>query len=90
MNIKNIQTSIKKFFIEHTSEVFRKALKEFLRIGLLAGIGIMTEGIYSGNVDFKLVIGGSALAIVKAIDKYIHEQGILKDNASMTLGLTRF
>lgn len=90
MNIKNILTSINKFFIDHTSEVFRKALKEFLRIGLIAGIGVITEGIVSGSLDLKLIVGASALAIIKAVDKYLHEQGILTDNASLTLGLTRF
>jgi len=85
-----MKEKIKQFFLAHTSESFRKAIKEFERIGLLAGIGILTEGVLSGNVDVKLVIGGSALAIIKAIDKYIHSQGVLEENASKAKGLTRF
>lgn len=88
--MKKILEKIKEFFLAHTSESFRKALKEFARLGLLTGIGILTEGVLSGNVDYKLVIVGSAVAVVKAIDKYIHEQGVLEGNASKTLGLTRF
>lgn len=90
MIIKNILESIKKFFIDHTSEVFRKALKEFFRIGLIAGIAVLIQGFYAGNIDLKVVAVAMATAIVKAIDKYLHEQGILEGDASKTLGLTRF
>lgn len=90
MNIKNLLESVKKFVLDHTSEPFRKAVKEFLRIGLIAGVAVLLQGFYAGNIDFKAVLVATVTAIVKAIDKYLHEQGILEGDPSKTLGLTRF
>lgn len=90
MIIKNILKSIKKFWLDNTSEVFRKALKEFARISLIAGVAVAVQGFYAGNIDSKVIVVAMVTAFVKAIDKYLHEQGVLEEDASKTLGLTRF
>ena len=57
------------------SSQFVEALKEFLRTGILAAIPVIIDGIMAGALDFRLVVITAAVAVLRAVDKYLHEIG---------------
>jgi len=74
-----------------------EAVKEFLRIILLAIIPITIEGLINGEVNLQLIGITGAIAGLKFIDKYLHETGKNiekksrnKKTSPFTKGLTRF
>ena len=57
------------------SAQFVEALKEFIRTGILAAIPVIIDGILVGAVDLRLVVITAAVALLRAVDKYLHEVG---------------
>lgn len=72
------------------SKPFIDAIKEFFRIVLLAVIPVAIAQLQNGGIDFKALGIIVAIAVLKAIDELLHEQGKLKEDKNLTLGLTRF
>ena len=66
------------------SESVKKAIKEALRIVILAIIPIIIDGINQGEVNYILVISAGVIALLRFIDKLLHETGIAEK------GITRF
>ena len=66
------------------------AIKEFLRIVALAVVPALIVVLENGEVSAKAIILVLVVAILKAIDEFLHEKGKLEENASLTKGLTRF
>jgi hypothetical protein len=60
-------------------EAILLGFKEFLRIVLLAAIPVVIAGIEQGNLDYRLVASAVAIAILKAIDRGIHEYGVMEE-----------
>ena len=67
-----------------------EGLTELGRIALIAIIPIMIDGLLKGIIDWRLIGISALIAVLKAIDKFLHKLGVQEDNDSLTLGLTRF
>jgi hypothetical protein len=67
-----------------------EALKEAGRIAMLAILPVAIEQFSAGKFDWRVIASVAGLAVLKAVDKYIHLTGKLDDNAQMTKGLTQF
>jgi hypothetical protein len=67
-----------------------EALKEFGRIALLAVIPMLIDQLSSGVIQWKAILVVGAIAVLKAVDKFIHLKGKVEDNATLTRGLTQF
>jgi len=55
-----------------------EAVKELLRIAILASAAVLVDGLQKGHVDWKLVGVSALIAVIKAIDKYFHKSGVEK------------
>lgn len=53
-----------------------EGLKELLRTGVLAAIPVLIDGLTKGVVDFRLAGIAFAIAILRAIDKLLHEADV--------------
>ncbi len=67
-----------------------EALKEAGRIVLIAIIPLMIDGLTRDAIDWRGIGVVGAITLLRAIDKFLHIEGKLEDNASLTGGLTRF
>lgn len=71
-------------------EVFnlKETIKEFTlelsRIALVAVLPILITSVESGNVDYKIIATVAVVAVLKAVDRALHESGVAEK------GLTRF
>lgn len=74
---------------EHLPSIL-KGIKEFLRIGLISVLPVLIYQLENGSVDYKLLSVIGIVAILKAIDRTLHERGVETGNESLTKGLTRF
>jgi len=74
---------MKKFLISLWDSVDDFVL-EAGRVILLSAIPIIAEAILSGSLDLQLVGGALVLAALRALDRWLHEKGILEK------GLTQF
>lgn len=66
------------------NESLKKAIKEALRIVVIAIIPIIIDGINKGEISPLLVGSAAAIALLRFIDKLLHETGIAEK------GITRF
>lgn len=57
---------------------------ELSRIALVAILPVLIASLENGDVDFKVLGVIAAIAVLKAIDRALHESGLAKK------GLTRF
>lgn len=62
----------------------KEAVKEALRVVVLAIIPVIIDSLSKGEVDVKLVVTVGVVALLRFIDSWLHETGKAK------LGLTRF
>jgi hypothetical protein len=60
------------------SKPLLEAIKEGLRVAILAALGVLTEALASGQLNWKLTGIAAAVASLKALDKYIHEDKDIK------------
>lgn len=67
-----------------------KGVKEFLRIGLIAILPVLIYQIENNSVDYKMITVLGIVAILKAVDKTLHERGKELGNENLTKGLVRF
>lgn len=70
--------------------VLIEAVKELLRVALLAAIPVLADGLVAGEVDWRLVVISGIVAFLRASDKLLHEWGKQEDNKIMMKGLTGF
>lgn len=50
-----------------------EGLKELARIALIAVVPILISGLEAGKLDWKLVLVSGVIAILKAVDKFVHK-----------------
>lgn len=50
-----------------------EAVKELLRVGVLAIIPVVITGLEGGVIDWKAVAIVGCVAVLKAIDKFVHK-----------------
>ena len=81
------------------SDPLKEAIKELLRVMVLAVLPIILTGLNQTNgqvnIDWKVVGVVAIIAGLKFLDKWLHEKGVeLKDKGnwdnSLIKGLTRF
>ena len=72
------------------SNSLKEAIKEFGRIVVLAVVPVLIAGLEGSGVSFKTVAIVGALALLRAIDRYLHKVGKEKGSDKLSLGLTRF
>lgn len=73
------------------SEPLQEAIKEMLRVIVLAIIPVVILQVTNNSYDFKAVAVVAVIAGLRFIDKFLHEVGKAKEGDShLTKGLTRF
>lgn len=70
-------------------EQFISALKEGLRVVILAVIPVLVLGLESGNLDVKAVSIVGIIAGLRFVDKFLHEKGKEEKNEVLKRGLTQ-
>ena len=71
-------------------ELILEGLKEFLRIGVLAVIPVIISQLEAQKFDWKVVVIVFVVAILKAIDRSIHEVGRKVGNENLEKSILRF
>ena len=72
------------------NDELKEAVKEALRVCLIAVIPIAIDGLGSGEFNLRAIMIVALIAALKCLDKYLHEAGKTDGNESLTKGLTRF
>lgn len=67
-----------------------EGLKEMARVAILAVLPVAIEQLGSGGVDGKTLLIIAGVAVLRFIDKVLHETGKIDENPSLSAGLTRF
>lgn len=67
-----------------------EASKEALRVVLLSIIPVLVTQLELGKVDYKVLSIVGLLALLRWLDKFLHEVGKTKEGSRLTKGLTRF
>ena len=62
------------------SKALVEATKEFGRIVLLAAVPVVATALESGSLFTKAMLVALAVAVLRAIDSYIHERKDIKVN----------
>lgn len=85
---------IKKLIAKIPWTAVKEGGKEALRIVVIAVLPVFYAGLNVDtgevNLNWKLILVVAVVAILKLIDKTIHEVGKTLDNESLIKGLTRF
>lgn len=69
---------------------FTEALKEGLRVIFLAIIPIVIVQVETGVFDYRILLVTGALALLRFIDKALHEVGKTKEDDVLKRGITGF
>lgn len=67
-----------------------EALKEGARIVLIAIIPLIIVGLEKGSLDWKSIGVVAFITALRTIDKFLHIEGKVENNAKLIGGLTRF
>lgn len=62
----------------------KEFLLELLRISLIAALPVIIASLEHGNLDLKVLAVAVALAVLRAVDRALHESGVAEK------GITRF
>ena len=72
------------------TKAFLEGLKEVLRVAVIASIPVVIDGLSKGALSWQLMGTAAAIAILKALDKMLHEYGKETGSDGLTKGLVRF
>lgn len=67
-----------------------EASKEALRVVVLSIIPVLITQVELGVLDYKVLSIVGLLALLRWLDKFLHEVGKTKEDSPLTKGLTRF
>lgn len=67
-----------------------EAVKEGLRVVAIAVIPVVIVMIENGSMDYKTVSVVAVVALLRAVDKFLHETGKEAGDSSLIKGITRF
>jgi len=81
---------IKINFEEARVKALVEAFKELARIFALATIPLVIDAINKQTFDWRLIVGTGVVAVLRAINEYIHVYGKETKNPLLEPGLTRF
>lgn len=68
----------------------KEALKELARVLVLAVISVAIDFLSRGSVNYGALGIAVCIAILRALDKWLHEKGKALEDENMSKGLTRF
>lgn len=54
------------------TDQMKESLKELARTGLMAAIPVVVQALSTNTVDWRSVVVGVAIAVLSAIDKWLH------------------
>lgn len=57
-----------------------EGFKELGRVALIAAIPLLVTSIESGHVDYKVLLTAVSIAVLRALDKWVHEEPNIKSN----------
>lgn len=69
-------------------KVIIETVKELLRTGLIAAIPVLVDGLSAGLIDWRLAGIAAGIAVLRALDKFLHEWG--KQSDTKIQGLVGF
>ena len=69
---------------------FIEAIKQAGRIIAVAIVPLLISQLTNNTFDLRTVAVTGTVALLMAVDKYLHLEGKLEKNESLTKGLTRF
>ena len=69
---------------------FIEAIKQAGRIIAVAIVPLLISQLTNNSFDLRTVAVTGTVALLMAVDKYLHLEGKLEKNESLTKGLTRF
>lgn len=72
------------------TDQIQEAIKEGLRIVVIAIIPVLIPMIQNEAWDVKSILIVAVIAVLRALDKFLHERGKDTNDLNMTKGLTRF
>lgn len=72
------------------SEQVKKAAVEAARVMVLSVIPILIVQIEAGAFQLWAVLSAALIALLRFVDKYLHEKGKADGNEVMAKGITRF
>ncbi len=75
---------------ETSKQVLFEAGKELARVVLLAILPVLIISLEKGDVDWRAVGLAGSVALLRAVDKGLHELGKVIDSDMLTKGLTQF
>ena len=82
---------LRDLFNKVFTEPVQKALKGAVRLGLIAGVSFIVVFATKQVTNMPETEGTIVLTfILRAIDKWLHEQGKATNNNTLTKGLTQF
>ena len=61
------------------NEALKKGLKEFLRVILIAILPVIIDSLERNILDWKVILVAVAIAALKAVDRGMHEYGVLEE-----------
>lgn len=67
-----------------------EAIKQAGRIIAVAIVPLLISQLQNNSIDWKAIGVTGAIALLMGIDKYLHLEGKVTENESLTKGLTRF
>jgi hypothetical protein len=71
-------------------ESLLEATKEMARVTLLAIIPVSIVMVEDGSFNWTILLSTALIALLRAVDKFLHEQGKATGDENMSKGLTRF
>ena len=71
-------------------EILVDGVKEFLRVGVVAVLPVAIAQLESQKIDWKIVAIVFVIAVLKAIDRALHEYGKNVGNENLEKSLLRF
>lgn len=66
------------------SEATKKGFTEFLRVILIAILPVIIDSLERNILDWKVIAVAVAIAALKAVDRGIHEYGVLEEEEKST------
>ena len=67
-----------------------EAVKQGLRIFAVSVIPLLINQLNQPEINWRAILITVAIAVLMSIDKFMHLEGKLEDNAQLTKGLTQF
>jgi hypothetical protein len=65
-------------------EAILRGLTEFGRVALIATLPLIISGLEANSLDWRVIAIAGVIAVLKAIDRGVHEYGVLEEEKKST------